>query len=146
MEEKQIKQKNKSTVLLLTAILFIPCIGLIALTKFTNLEVRYNNSNLFSSNNAFYSKSECRDESSIASNDCRWNFAKDNSTVFVAGDSQAVAALDAIIPAASSVQMNVVLGARKGCPFFDTTILMAPADKCYYVREQVWNERLHHVL
>ena len=139
VEEKQIKQKNKSTVLLLTAILFIPCIGLIALTKFTNLEVRYNNSNLFSSNNAFYSKSECRDESSIASNDCRWNFAKDNSTVFVAGDSQAVAALDAIIPAASSVQMNVVLGARKGCPFFDTTILMAPADKCYYVREQVWN-------
>jgi peptidoglycan/LPS O-acetylase OafA/YrhL len=140
VEEKQIKQKNKTTILLLTAILFIPCIGVITATKFTNLEVRNNNSNLFSSNNAtFYFKSKCRDESTIASDDCRWNFAKDDTTVFVAGDSQAVHALDAIIPAAKNVNINVVLGARKGCPFFDTTILIAPTDKCYYVREQVWD-------
>jgi hypothetical protein len=35
-----------------------------------------------------------------------------------------------IIPAAKNVNINVVLGARKGCPFFDTTIMMAPTDKC----------------
>jgi peptidoglycan/LPS O-acetylase OafA/YrhL len=140
VEEKQIKQKNKTTVLLLIGILFIPCTGVIAAKKFANLEYRKIESRSFSSNKAtFYLKSECRDETTIGSEDCRWEFVKDNETIFVAGDSQAAFGLDAIIPAARNVNMNVVLGARKGCPFFDATILIGPTDKCYYVREKVWD-------
>ena len=140
VEEKQIRQKNKTIILIMTLVLFIPCIGVIAATKFTNLEIRDNESEFFSSNySTFYLESECRDDTKIDSDDCRWGVSENNTTVFVAGDSQAVHALDAIIPAAINLNMNVVLGARKGCPFFDTANLEGPTDKCYLIRDRVWD-------
>jgi peptidoglycan/LPS O-acetylase OafA/YrhL len=140
VEEKQIRQRNKTTILIMTLVLFIPCVGVITATKFTNLEIRSDESNFFLRNNStFYLKSNCRDDTKIGSNDCRWGVAKNNRTVFVAGDSQAVHALDAIIPAAINLNINVVLGARKGCPFFNTTNLKGPTDKCYFIRDQAWD-------
>lgn len=85
----------------------------------------------------YFRDGNCNDSTLIGDASCEWNKNFDNS-IIVVGDSQATFALDGIIPAAQTTGFKVVSAAREGCPFMDNSIFNDPNEKCFIIREKVW--------
>jgi hypothetical protein len=115
----------------------------IILVSLNHILVGFNSRNnvgeVFTQESAKYFRTGgCDDTAIIGSRFCEWNTEHSRSVVVV-GDSQATFALDGIIPAASDDNLKVVSAARLGCPFMANTYFLDTNEKCFKIREKVWN-------